>query len=711
MIPFDPFPGTFLWQSSLLLAGVFLVNTLFLRKCPAHRYTLLLVTLVCLPPLLLGPHIPIPASPPTVPESAPEKVVEPTMLHDLGRLGWEVNRPGAWLDDGMGGALAGEDGFDTGPWIIAVWLVGTVLLLVRHLVGLIRLRRCTARSRPAGEGDMLRRFHRIRDALRASPRIRLLLSPDLDGPAAAGALCPSVFIPSEMAAASRPGLDETLAHEILHLKRRDPLHQHLVGFVRALFWFHPLVHLAVRRLDIERERAVDLAVLEATGNTDAYLDELKDRARALAARSAPAMRATAFLGMRRSVIRRRIEMLLSHTSFRTARRPGIFFAGAGLALGLALVFLVLGACAGGPDAAPDENVGMEQPDFRTRVVGTDTLGDYRLYQGMERVVRVELMPKEYMTDDPPEELLVTLDETCWTFLPETQALRLKEPVDLRVSEIRVHGEQAFPFVWQIGNWTTHEICPIEKGTVGLAFDGRDAIEGEDYEVDYEAGIIRCLDEERCATEKVTFTSWAIRPYKDNPDIMMGVAGTAGGKHGRPKPDDEEESSHDRLEKALRSLPVERQAHTGIWKTDTANTFVPKQPLSESLVYLRIQAKNDRNRVKLLEKDKDFAFDPETQRITLHDPGVFDPETEFLFVRGCLDDPRAYQFPGSIPEGSVEFVYGGQVLEEGKDFVVDYARGRVTLTELDIVSCTVTGKGSYFATVVHTLKAGPWKIAR
>ena len=55
-----------------------------------------------------------------------------------------------------------------------------------------------------------------------------------------------------------------VAHEAAHVYGRDPLWQLLGEIAGVLYWFHPLVHLALRQLRIERELTADDATL-ATG--------------------------------------------------------------------------------------------------------------------------------------------------------------------------------------------------------------------------------------------------------------------------------------------------------------------------------------------------------------------------------------------------------------------------------------------------------------
>ncbi len=90
--------------------------------------------------------------------------------------------------------------------------------------------------------------------------VRLVSSRAPVSPFTAGVLRPVVFLP-------RPVLDDAallepvLAHELAHVARWDSLWLLLQNVVQAVYFFHPVVWLAGRRLDQERERTCDALVL------------------------------------------------------------------------------------------------------------------------------------------------------------------------------------------------------------------------------------------------------------------------------------------------------------------------------------------------------------------------------------------------------------------------------------------------------------------
>jgi hypothetical protein len=154
-----------------------------------------------------------------------------------------------------------EPPFGPAPSRSHPWLTGSVLLVygIGVLVALLRLGRARARSLrlvqvavPAGPEWV------------ASTRVRIRESDAIELPITVGGLFPVVVVPQAGRAWPSDWRQAVLAHEIAHVRARDPLWQLVSELACAVYWFHPLAHLAARQLRIERELAADDAVL-ATG--------------------------------------------------------------------------------------------------------------------------------------------------------------------------------------------------------------------------------------------------------------------------------------------------------------------------------------------------------------------------------------------------------------------------------------------------------------
>lgn len=82
-------------------------------------------------------------------------------------------------------------------------------------------------------------------------------------PVAFGVLHPTVYVPvGFMESEGEAARELILAHETMHLRRRDPLLKLLLTCVLCLYWWNPLVWLMARLLQRDIEMAVDEAVLD-----------------------------------------------------------------------------------------------------------------------------------------------------------------------------------------------------------------------------------------------------------------------------------------------------------------------------------------------------------------------------------------------------------------------------------------------------------------
>jgi TonB family protein len=165
---------------------------------------------------------------------------------------------------------------------LLVWALGFSFVLLRLLAGLARLAWVSAHAKPLFDEAwictvlQLSNFHKI-----ARP-VRLL---KCDSPTAMpltwGIFRPVVVLPSGATKWPEDRRRMVLSHELAHISRHDWFLQICAEFVRAIYWFHPLVWLAAARLRQESERASDDAVLRSGVAPSNYASQLLDLARTL----------------------------------------------------------------------------------------------------------------------------------------------------------------------------------------------------------------------------------------------------------------------------------------------------------------------------------------------------------------------------------------------------------------------------------------------
>ncbi len=164
--------------------------------------------------------------------------------------------------------------------LLAAWGLGAFVCLVPVLRTPWRLRQLRRSAR---------RWSRAEELLRTiDPTARpvaVFLHDEAAAPLACGIIRPAILLPAAAAQWSEDDITRALIHEREHVRRADWPVFIATRIVSAVYWFHPLVWIAWRRLGLEAERASDDAVLCESERT-AYAQQLvtlaKERWRASA---------------------------------------------------------------------------------------------------------------------------------------------------------------------------------------------------------------------------------------------------------------------------------------------------------------------------------------------------------------------------------------------------------------------------------------------
>lgn len=170
----------------------------------------------------------------------------------------------------------------------ALWIAGAAVVLFRLAAGVLTLRWILRHAREVTDPRWHALLGRVAEQLDLRAPVQLLESPHANMPMALGFWRPIVVLPMESDSWSAELREVVLLHELAHVRRGD-VRANLVGQLAcALYWFHPLVWTAARRLRIEAERACDDLVLGAGAPASAYAGHLLTMVQASASNSAPA---------------------------------------------------------------------------------------------------------------------------------------------------------------------------------------------------------------------------------------------------------------------------------------------------------------------------------------------------------------------------------------------------------------------------------------
>lgn len=295
-----------LWQSTLVLAGAWLL-TVFLRRNAARiRFAIwTLASLKFLVPFSLlawiGAFWARPMAGKAVASAlytAADQVSQPfqpsfaTTAHAA-----MLAEPSHWFAI-VPGVLA------------AIWFCGFVYLCARWTLDWRRMARIANQAVPIEQGRELDALSRAESSAGLRTPIAMRVSAHAIEPGIFGVRRPVLLWPAGISAQ----LDDLqiasiVAHEVEHVRRCDNLTAGLHMIVEAIFWFHPAVHWVGIRLMEERERACDEKVLELRARPESYAESIL---KVCAFCVEPPMPCVA--GVSGSDLRQRIVRIMTHPS-------------------------------------------------------------------------------------------------------------------------------------------------------------------------------------------------------------------------------------------------------------------------------------------------------------------------------------------------------------------------------------------------------------
>lgn len=215
-----------------------------------------------------------------------------------------------------------------------IWFIGAVLMLLKGLLetgGIWFLfHRASSPANPAWSAAM----SRTANQLGLHQPLRLKISDHTPVPVTFGFFSPVILLPKQAVYWPESRRNVVILHELAHIKRMDYLSNLLIQLTCAFYWFHPLVWLAARRANLERELASDDWVIRlGTANCD-YAEHLLEIARGLANGNQLGSRAVAMADT--GELKSRIQRILSAK----IHRHGLTRSATVLAFLLCLTFLL-----------------------------------------------------------------------------------------------------------------------------------------------------------------------------------------------------------------------------------------------------------------------------------------------------------------------------------------------------------------------------------
>jgi uncharacterized protein (TIGR03435 family) len=155
--------------------------------------------------------------------------------------------------------------------LLAGWAVGAAFFLLPVVIGLWQIRSLRRTGLPWRRGQSVAETLALDAGIDRC--VEVLLHEAVPGPMTCGVVHPAIFLPRDAENWNQEDLNRAMVHELEHVRRGDSVSRCLARVADAMYWFHPMVWIAWRRLLLEAERSCDDAVLRHSEPT-AYADQL-----------------------------------------------------------------------------------------------------------------------------------------------------------------------------------------------------------------------------------------------------------------------------------------------------------------------------------------------------------------------------------------------------------------------------------------------------
>jgi beta-lactamase regulating signal transducer with metallopeptidase domain len=172
---------------------------------------------------------------------------------------------------------------------LGLYVAGLAGLLARLAVDQVAVRRLAAAADALRDSEWNHLLEDCRRLMGFHQPVRLLRTSAHITPMTIGIRAPAIVIPDTADGWTSERRRAVLLHELAHIERRDCLTQTAASLATALYWIHPGVWWAAKRLQVEREYACDDRVLGLGAGARDYAGHLLEIAYSLGNGRTPAL--------------------------------------------------------------------------------------------------------------------------------------------------------------------------------------------------------------------------------------------------------------------------------------------------------------------------------------------------------------------------------------------------------------------------------------
>lgn len=149
--------------------------------------------------------------------------------------------------------------------VFLTYCLGFLTMFVIFTMKIFRVYRWRIKGQKVKDLRIKENLENLKNRIGLSRAVKTFQSNEITVPTVIGIFAPAILLPSSfLERFDEKTIDVVIAHECVHIARRDNLIMLYASFLQTVLFFHPLVWFAINQLAFKIEEAVDNAVMEKT---------------------------------------------------------------------------------------------------------------------------------------------------------------------------------------------------------------------------------------------------------------------------------------------------------------------------------------------------------------------------------------------------------------------------------------------------------------
>lgn len=147
-------------------------------------------------------------------------------------------------------------------YMFVLWVLGVFILFGKNLVSNMILHKYIKTHSCRVNPIVKTILNRCKCELKVKSKIMIIAVKGIGSPAITASFFPVVLLPKALIDdMNEEQLELSIRHELMHIKRRDNLMYLLLGLLKAMYWFNPIVYLMDKYMKMDIETACDFMVV------------------------------------------------------------------------------------------------------------------------------------------------------------------------------------------------------------------------------------------------------------------------------------------------------------------------------------------------------------------------------------------------------------------------------------------------------------------